>query len=140
MSTANGQDSLRHSSTGELVKQLSEQTSELVRKEMELARAELSEKGKAAGAGAGMLGGAGAAALLALGALSAALILLLDKAMGAWVAALIVGLLWGAAAAVLGSAGRDRMRKGLPPAPKQTVESVKEDMRWAKTRASSARR
>ena len=66
---------------GELVKDLSSQTSTLVRQEIELARAELQQKGKLAGKGAGMLGGAVIAALLALGALTAGLIALLDKAM-----------------------------------------------------------
>jgi len=131
---------LRGASTGELVKQLSEQTSTLIRQEIELAKTELTEKGKIAGAGAGMLGGAGLVGLLALGALTACVILLLDKAMDAWVGALIVTVVYGAAAAVLGLSGRDRLKAGMPPAPEQTVESVKEDVQWAKNRARSARR
>src|ERR671912_2246782 len=75
---------------GELVKDLSSQTSTLVRKEIELARAELQQKGKLAGKGAGLLAAAGVVGLLALGALTAALIALLDKAMDTWIAALIV--------------------------------------------------
>jgi uncharacterized membrane protein YqjE len=141
MSAANGQqEELRGRATGELVKQLSEQTSTLVRKEIELAKSELAEKGKAAGKGAGMLGGAGLTGLLALGALTACLILLLAEAMDAWVAALIVTVAYGAVAGILAVTGRDRMREGMPPAPEQTVESVKEDVRWAKSRATSARK
>jgi MFS family permease len=141
MSVMNGQEAdLRGSSTGELLKQLSEKSSELVRQELELAKAELTEKGKQAGKGAGILGAAGVVGLLAAGALTAFLILLLSEAMDGWVAALIVTVVYGAAAAVLGLMGRDRMKEGMPPAPEQTVESVKEDVQWAKTRARSARR
>lgn len=141
MSAGNGQqEDLRGQPVGELVKQLSEQTSTLVRQEMELAKAELTERGKAAGMGAGLLGGAGLVGLLAAGALTAFLILLLSEAMDAWLAALIVAVVYGAGAAWLALTGRDRIREGMPPAPEQTVESVKEDVRWAKTRATSARR
>jgi len=141
MSTANGESNeLRQHSTGELVKQLSEQTTTLVRKEIELAKAELSAKGKVAGEGAGMFGGAAVIGLLALGVLTAMFVALLDKAMDFWVAALIVAVVYGAIAAVLAVAGRDRVKKGMPPAPEQTVETVKEDVRWAKSQAKSARR
>jgi len=141
MSTANGQhEELRGRPTGELVKQLSDQTSTLLRKEIELAKTELAEKGKEAGVGAGMLGGAGLVATLALGALTACLILVLGQAMDAWVASLIVAMAYGAVAGILALTGRDRLRESMPPAPEQTVDSVKEDVRWAKNRASSARR
>jgi uncharacterized membrane protein YqjE len=141
MSAVNGsQHELRDKPTGELVRQLSEQTSTLVRQEIELAKAELSERGKAVGAGAGLLGGAGAVALLALGALTACLILLLSQDMDGWLAALIVTAVYAAIAAGLALAGRERVREGMPPAPEQTLESVKEDVQWAKSRATSARR
>jgi hypothetical protein len=141
MRAHNGHDAdQRASSTGELIKQLSEQTSTLVRQELDLAKAELTQKGKTAGVGAGMLGGAGVTGMLALGALTATLILLLAEAMDAWVAALIVTAIWAGAAGILALAGRDRVKEGMPPAPEQTVESVKEDVQWAKTRAKSARR
>lgn len=141
MSTANGEaNELRTHSTGELVKQLSEQTTTLVRKEIELAKAELTEKGKVAGQGAGMFGGAAVAGLLALGTLTVVIVALLDKAMDLWVAALIVTLVYGAVAAVLAMRGRDRVKEGMPPAPEQTVETVKEDVQWAKSQAKSARR
>jgi uncharacterized membrane protein YqjE len=137
--SAQGEE-LRDHSTAELVKQLTAQTSELVRKEVELAKTELSEKAKTAGAGAGMLGGAGIAGLLALAALTACLILLLDEAMNAWIAALIVTALWGAVAGLLALRGRERVKEGMPPAPEQTVETVKEDVQWARKQATSARR
>ena len=86
-----------------------------------------------------MLGGAGVVGLLALGALTTTVILLLDKAMDTWVAALIVALVYGAIAAAMGLAGRDKVREGMPPA-EQTIETVKEDVQWAKSQARSARK
>ena len=124
---------------GELVKDLSQQTSTLVRQEIELARAELQQQGKVAGKGVGMLLGAAVAGLLALGALSAALIALLDKARATWVAALIVMALWAVLAAVVAKAGQKSLRQATPPAP-QTIETVKEDIQWAKNQTGSAPR
>jgi uncharacterized membrane protein YqjE len=124
---------LRDNSIGELLKQLSQDTSTLVKQEMALARAELTEQGKRAGTGAGMLGGAGVAGLLTLGALTATLIGVLDTAMAFWLAALIVTVVWAAVAGVLALQGRNKIKEATPPAP-QTVETVKEDVRWAKTR------
>jgi uncharacterized membrane protein YqjE len=124
---------------GELVKDLSQQTSTLVRQEIELARAELQQKGKVAGKGAGMLGGAAVAGLLALGALTAALIAVLDKAMATWVAALIVMALWAIVAFALAKAGQKSLQQATPPAP-QTIETVKEDIQWAKNPTGSAPR
>jgi MFS family permease len=124
---------------GELVKDLSSQTSTLVRQEIELARAELQQKGKLAGKGAGMLGGAAVAAVLALGALTAGLVALLDTAMATWVAALIVMALWAIVALVLAKAGQKSLQKATPPVP-QTIETVKEDIQWAKNPTGSAPR
>ncbi len=124
---------------GELVKDLSQQTSTLVRKEIELAQAELQQRGKIAGKGVGMLGGAAVAGLLALGALTAALIALLDKAMATWVAALLVMALWAVVALVLAKSGQKALKSATPPAP-QTVETVKEDIEWAKNPTESVRR
>jgi MFS family permease len=126
-------------SVAELVKQLSEQTSRLARHEVELAKAELSVKGKRAGVGAGMFGGAGLFGLYALGALTAAIILALATAMAGWLAALIVAALYGAVAGVLALAGKSKVQAATPPVPEQATESVKEDVRWAKTRAKAAR-
>ena len=124
---------------GDLVKDLAGQTSTLIRQEIELAQAELSQKGKQAGKGAGMMGGAGVAGLLALGALTAALIALLDKGMATWVAALIATALWAIVALMLAKSGQRSFQRATPPAP-QTVETVKEDIQWAKNPTGSAPR
>jgi uncharacterized membrane protein YqjE len=134
------QDELRERSIGELLKQLSQETTTLVRQELELAKAEMAQKGKQAGVGAGMFGGAGVSALLGLGALTAAAIAALDAAMPLWLAALIVGLVWLAVAGVLALRGKTKVQAATPPVPEQTQESVKEDVEWAKTQAKSARR
>ena len=129
---------LREHSIGELLKQLSQETTTLVRQEIELAKAEVTEKGKKAGIGAGMFGAAGIVGLLALAALTAALILALDTAMDAWLAALIVGVAYAAVAGVLALTGKSKVQEAAPPIP-QTVETVKEDVQWAKTQTPSAR-
>ena len=137
---ANGSaDDPRERPIGDLVKDLSSQTSTLLRQEIDLAKAELQQKGKVAGKGAGMLGGAGVAGLLALGALTAALIALLDRAMDTWIAALIVMALWAVVALVLAKAGQKALQSATPPAP-QTIETVKEDIQWAKNPTGSAQR
>jgi uncharacterized membrane protein YqjE len=135
----NGSNDLREQPIGDLLKQLSQETTTLVRKELELAKAEMAEKGKQAGKGAGMFGGAGVVGFLALGALTAALILALDTGMKAWLAALIVGLVYAAIAGVLALSGKKEVQQAGPPVPEQTVESVKEDVQWAKTQTPSAR-
>ncbi len=127
-------------SVAELVKQLSEQTSRLARQEVELAKAELAVKGKRAGLGLGMFGGAGAFVLYGLGALVAAAILGLATAVAAWLAALIVAALLGAAAGVLALQGKNQVARATPPVPEQASDSVKEDVRWAKSRAQAGRR
>ena len=127
-------------SMAELVRQLSEQTSTLVRQEMELARAELTQKGKQAGIGAGMFGGAGLLGFYAFGAITAALILGLAEAVDGWLAALIVGLVYAAIAGVLALTGKNKVQEAVPPVPEQAVESSKEDVQWAKTSAQQARR
>jgi uncharacterized membrane protein YqjE len=139
MTTPRDPDGLREQSIGDLLKQLSQETSTLVRQEMALARVELTEKGKRAGVGAGMLGGAGIAGLLALGTLTAFLILLLDEWMDSWLAALILTVIWGAIAGVLALQGRNKVQEATPPA-EQTVETLKEDVEWAKTRRPSGAR
>jgi uncharacterized membrane protein YqjE len=124
---------------GELVKQLSEQTSTLVRKELELARVEMTRKGKAAGIGAGMFGGAGLFGLLALGALTACFILALSEVMDGWLAALIVTVVYAAIAGVLALTGKSKVKEATPPVPEQAKESVREDVEWTKERAKAAR-
>lgn len=136
-----GEGGLRDESIAELVKRLAEQTSTLVKQEIELAKAELSEKGRVAGAGAALLGAAAAIGLLALGALTACLIALLQTAIDhTWLAALIVAVVYALIAAPLALRGRERMRAAAPPAPQETIENVKEDVAWARTRTRSAAR
>ena len=124
---------------GELVKELAGQTSTLVRQEIQLAQAEVTSKGKLAGRGAGMLAAAAVAALLALIALTACLIVALDSAVPLWLAALIVTLVWGLIGAALAARGRKELQHATPPVP-QTIETVKEDIQWAKTQTGSAGR
>ena len=126
-------------STAELLRRLSEQTTELARKEIELAKLELQEKGRKAGIGAGLFGGAGALGFYALGAFTAFLILVLDTAMAAWLAALIVTVMYGAIAGVLALQGKTKVQEATPPVPEQAVETTKEDVEWVKTRAKAAR-
>jgi tetrahydromethanopterin S-methyltransferase subunit C len=135
---AQGQDA-RERGVGELVKDLANQTSTLVRQEIQLAQAEVTQKGKVAGKGAGLLAGAAVFGLATLGALTAVLISALDEAMPTWLAALIVTVLWAVVAAVLAKAGQNALKRATPPAP-QTVDTVKEDIEWAKTRTGSAGR
>jgi uncharacterized membrane protein YqjE len=124
---------------GELVQQLAEQTSSLVRKEMELARAEMVQKGKTAGVGAGMFGAAGLFGALALGALTACLILALAQTMDGWLAALIVTGAYAAIAGVLAFVGKRKVTEVGTPIPEQAKESVKEDLERTKERAKAAR-
>lgn len=126
---------LREASVGELVKQLTEDMRTLARKEVELGKAELAAKGKQAGVGAGLLGGGATFGFLALASLVAALIGALDTGMAFWLAALIVGLVLGAVAAVLALTGKNRVQEASPPVPEETVDSVKEDVQWLKTRS-----
>jgi MFS family permease len=131
----------RHdASTAELLRELSEQTTRLVRQEIELAKAEVSEKGKRAGIGAGMFGSAGVVGLFAFGALTAAIIAALSLAMDTWLAALIVAVVYGAIAGVLALKGRSKLQQAMPAIPPASVESVKEDVQWTKTRAAQGRR
>jgi uncharacterized membrane protein YqjE len=126
-------------STGELLRQLSEQTSALVRKEIELARVEVTEKGKAAGIGVGLFGGAGAVGFYAVGALIATIIALLATAMDTWLAALIVTVVLAAVAGVLALQGRNKVQQATPPAPEQAVASVKQDTATIKESAQAGR-
>jgi hypothetical protein len=134
---AHDQADLRERPIGELLRQLSEETTRLVHQEIELAKAELTQKGRQAGMGAGLFGGAGAIGFLALAALTTCFILALDAAMPAWLAALLVAVVYGAIAAVLAVQGRNKVKQATPPVPEQTIETVKEDVQWAKTRMRS---
>jgi Putative Actinobacterial Holin-X, holin superfamily III len=134
------QDDLRDRSIPELLKQLSQETATLVRQEMELAKAEVAEKGKKAGVGAALFGGAGAAGLATLGAFTAFFILVLNTFMDAWLAALIVTLIYGAITAVLVMRGKEKVQEAGSPVPEQTVDTIKEDIEWAKNPKTSATR
>ena len=134
------QDELRDRPIGELLKELSTQTASLVRQELELAKAEMAEKGKRAGLGAGMFGGAGLFGFLALAALTACVIAALATGMDVWLAALIVAAVYACIATVMALLGRQKTREAIPPAPEQAIESTKEDVQWAKTQVKSARR
>ena len=123
---------LRERSTAALIRLLSEQTSSLVRQEVELAKVELAEKGRRAGAGAAALAAAGVAGLLTLGSLTAFLVLALDGAMPAWLAALCVTVLWALVGVALGLYGRQKLEEAGGPVPEKTIETVKEDIEWLK--------
>ena len=118
----------RDESIGELVKQLSTQTSTLVRQEMKLAQAELQVKGKKAGLGAGMFGASGVVAFLGAATLIAAIVLAIATALDAWLAALIVAVVLLAAAGVAALMGKKQIEQATPPAPEQAIESVKQDV------------
>jgi apolipoprotein N-acyltransferase len=122
------------------MKELSDQTATLVRQELDLAKAELGEKGKKAGLGAGMLGGASVFGAYALGALTACAILALALAVKGWLAALIVAAALGAIAGALALMGTRNVKQGVPATPERTIESVKEDVEWTKQRAHEGRR
>jgi MFS family permease len=122
-------------STGDLVKNLSEQVSRLIRDELKLAEYEMTAKAKRAGRGAGMFGGSGLFALYGIGCLLAAAILGLAGVVPGWAAALIVG---GALLIVAGIAallGKSQFGRATPAVPEQTVQSVKADVEEIKERA-----
>jgi uncharacterized membrane protein YqjE len=135
-----GAEDPRERSLPELLQRLSAETTQLVHQELDLAKAELTQKGRQAGAGAGLFGTAAAVGLAALGALTACIILALNVVLPAWLAALIVAAVYGVIAAVLAVQGRGRVKQATPLAPKQTIETVKEDVEWAKTQTRSAKR
>jgi hypothetical protein len=139
---ANGgrQEQLHEQPIGELLKQLAAETTTLVRQELDLAKAEMREKGRKAGPGFGLIGAAGAVTLLALGALTAFFILGLDGFVPNWLAALIVALVYGALAGLLYLRGKEKLADVGSPAPRQTIETIKEDVEWAKHPTTSAER
>ncbi|MER7176591.1 phage holin family protein [Streptomyces mesophilus] len=125
-----------HPSVGELVSRASEQLSTLVRQEMQLARAELTEKGKQAGRGGGLLGAAGAVAYIGLMVLAAAAVAALSLELPVWASALIVcGVLFLTAGA-LAAAGRKRLGRATPPMPEKALDSVRADVAEIKERAA----
>ena len=122
-------------STGDLVKQLTEQTKTLVQKEMRLAKAELQEKGKKVGIGAGMFGVGGLVAFFGAATLIAAVVLALATVLAAWLSALMVGVVLLAVAGGAALMGKKHLEQATPPMPEQTVQTVKQDVDHIKARA-----
>jgi ABC-type dipeptide/oligopeptide/nickel transport system permease subunit len=139
MADYQGQTEARERPTAELLKEFSDQATALLRKEIALAKVEVAEKGKRAAVGAGMFGGTGVFGFYAFGALTACAILALATAVAAWLAALIVGVVYGAIAGVLALRGKAQVQRAAPPLPEQAVDSTKEDLEWVKARAKNAR-
>jgi hypothetical protein len=124
---------------GDLVRDLSQQTSTLVRQELELARAELAQKGRTAGIGAGMFGAAGLFGFFAFAALTACIIAALALAFDAvWPAALVVAAVYGAIAGVLALTGKNKVQEATPPV-EHAPESVKQDIATVKAHAQAGR-
>ncbi len=130
---------LDQASIAELVQRLSDQSSSLARKEVELAKAEVAQKGKQLGIGAGAFGAAGVIGLFAFGALTTALIVLLATAMAGWVAALIVAAAYALIAGGLALVGKQKVDQGSPPIPERAIESTKLDIDAAKSGAQEGR-
>ena len=120
---------------GELVQDLSQQTAALVRKELQLAQIELTEKGKRAGIGAGLFGTAGVIALYAVGVFIAAAVMGLATVIEPWIAAVIVGVVMLAAAGIASLMGKKQVEQAVPPAPEQAIQSTKRDVDEVKGRA-----
>ena len=114
--------------TVQLVQQLTEQSKHLIRSELRLAQAEMTQKTKRAGFGVGLFGGAGLVALYGVGTLIATVILALALLMPPWVAALIVSILLFTVAAVAAVMGKKQVGGATPPQPEQTIANVKEDV------------
>jgi Flp pilus assembly protein TadB len=119
-------------SVGDLVGEIADDLSRLLRQEIDLAKAEARREVSKLGKGAGLLGGAGVAGHLLLLFASVALMLVLGRVMDLDLAALIVALIWAVVAAVLASMGRRQLRSFDPQLP-QTTRTLKEDVQWAKT-------
>jgi hypothetical protein len=131
---------LREQPLGEVARNLTRDLSLLVRQEVQLAKAEMGQKGRVAAPGLGMIGGAGVVGLMAAGALTAFVVLLLSIFLPEWLSALIVGVVLAGAAYLLAKRGKQRVEEAGTPVPEQTIETVKEDVEWAKIRAKSARK
>ena len=120
-------------SLGELVTQLSEQSSRLIRDELRLAQAELAAKGRRAGIGAGLFGGAGLFAVFGLGCFVAAAVLALAGPVADWLAALIVGAALFVVAGIAALVGKKEVTAATPPVPEEAVAGVKQDVQTLKS-------
>lgn len=134
MTTQPGQPSDPRS-LGEIVGDVAQDLSTLIKQEMNLAKVEIKEEMTKAGKGAGLLGGAGLAAHMVLLFLSLTIVFGLDAILPLWLAALIVTLAWGLAAAVLAVTGRSALKQSNPQLPK-TQQTLKEDAAWARAQKS----
>ena len=124
-----------NASTGQLIGQLTEQISRLVRDEARLAQAEVTQKAKKLGVGAGLFGAAGLVAFFGLATLITTVILALALVMPAWLAALIVTVVLFAIAGVLALVGKKDVQQGAPPVPTEAISSVKTDIATVKESA-----
>ncbi|MFC7846814.1 phage holin family protein [Streptomyces sp. NPDC001046] len=113
---------------GELVQRATQQLTELVRGEMRLAQAEMTEKGKRFGKGGGLFGGAGVLGFVTLQALVATVIAALAVPLPVWAAALIVTVVLAVATGLTALAGRKQVQKAGSATPQQTIDSVKADV------------
>lgn len=123
-------------STAQLLGDLTDQVTRLVRDEVRLAQAEVTTKAKRLGVGAGLFGGAGLFAVLGLGALVTAAILGLAAVLPGWLAGIVVAVVLFLVAGVLAVIGRKDVQKASPPLPTETIDSVRTDVATVKARAS----
>jgi hypothetical protein len=120
--------------TGELVKDMSEQISHLVRDELKLAQLEMTRKGKEAGLGIGLFAGSGGIAVYGIGCLIACAVIAIATVLAAWLAALIVGAALLLVAGLTALIGKGRLSKATPPVPEEAIGSVKADVEEIKER------
>lgn len=118
-------------SLGDLVGRLTSDLGALINDHMQLARTEIMREVKQAGKGAGLLGGAGIAGWMAAILLSFALAWGLAELMETWIAFLIVGVVWGIVAAVLGMTGKKEIDQ-TDLTPDQTMDEIEKDKQWIK--------
>ena len=141
MSTADGRftqtQDPREESVGQLLGDLSADFTTLVRQEIALAKVEMTDKAKTAAKGLVPMVIGGVIGLAVLGAFTAFLIALLAEVMPVWLAALIVTIVYAIVATVLVQSGRKKLKEVAPPVPEQTIETIKEDVQWAKTQMRS---
>lgn len=122
-------------SLGDIVSDVSNDLSTLIKQEMELAKVEMKQEVSKAGKGAGLLGGAGVAGYFVLLFLSFSFLFLLDNWLPIEAAALITTGVWAVIAAVLALTGRKALKESNPQLPK-TQQTLKEDAQWAKAQKS----
>jgi hypothetical protein len=117
-----------NATTGQLIGQLTEQISRLVRDEARLAQVEVTQKAKRLGVGAGLFGGAGLFAFLGLATLVATAVMALALVLPGWLAGLIVAVVLFAVAGVLAVVGKKDVAQASPPVPTQAIAGVQADI------------